>query len=916
MISQNKTFRLFVSSTFNDFKEEREILHKEVFPEIQKYCESKGYQFQPIDLRWGINEEAQLDQKTIEICLEEVNACKSHPQPNFLIMLGKRYGWVPLPYKIEASEFTLLLEQIMLYSPLSLPYLNYWYKIDYNEIPSSYTLSERKNELLNTEVNIEFRKDFISINNEKNDGNVFWEQHEEIIRNVLQDASKKVLNKFDQIKYYLSATEQEALHGIFELDYDANQRYIISYIRDDDTDIDYRLINLKSKIIATLDEDNILQSNNINNFQKFTYERLIKFIDMRINEFESIDLILQEKHLHQQHKDNLLKDFLGRDNILKQINDYVNATTVSPLFIEGISGIGKSSLMAQAIQMNIEKNIVYRFIGASTTSTNLKKLLNSIIQEIIPQNDNLIAESQDENFYLYIHDAILGIEKPIIIFLDAIDQLTEKISLLWLPKFLPHNVKIVISVLNDEKYPDDNYYFNIFKNSYLNSTFIDVPQLPYQTAKEILLLNLAIKNRRLNEHQLNYVLKQFEKVKTPLYLKFALELIKNWHYNNTKELYLADNINDLIKDYLNNLILSSYHSEILVERVFGYIYASRYGLSENELIDILSNDREVMNEFNNTYFQNYLERIPMSAWVRLHYQIKPFLLFQGDENNKLFNFFHREFSSVIYDTYYKNKNDILHGNLANYFKSKNDNLSYRVLAELPYHLHENNQSLELIELLKNRPFFIRLLEYNDLDLYYYTNSTNQFDAINSIIANDIICHSPLESIMDSILFAEYLSTVNITTGWIIRLYNKSLELCPEKNYKNIMKYQIYENIGQYYLSNQDYENAIIYFKDGYKHCNQYYGPKDPISMKFYQELCLLEKHIEQAELINIPTHYNCISCGSDWYEENIYTSICPFCNSDDILINTSQNDSLDHISEDVPEKKKKNKKKKKNSPYV
>ena len=106
---QTKTFRLFISSTFSDFKKEREVLQEQVFPEIKDYCSSKGYAFLPIDLRWGINEEAQLDQKTLEVCLEEVRTCKSYPHPNFLVMLGNRYGWVPLPYIIEAKEFEEIL---------------------------------------------------------------------------------------------------------------------------------------------------------------------------------------------------------------------------------------------------------------------------------------------------------------------------------------------------------------------------------------------------------------------------------------------------------------------------------------------------------------------------------------------------------------------------------------------------------------------------------------------------------------------------------------------------------------------------------------------------------------------------------------------------------------------------------------
>ena len=71
-----KLFRLFVSSTFADFERERQLLQSKVFPALDAYCAAKGFQFHAIDLRWGVNEEAQLDQRTTDICLGEVAAAK------------------------------------------------------------------------------------------------------------------------------------------------------------------------------------------------------------------------------------------------------------------------------------------------------------------------------------------------------------------------------------------------------------------------------------------------------------------------------------------------------------------------------------------------------------------------------------------------------------------------------------------------------------------------------------------------------------------------------------------------------------------------------------------------------------------------------------------------------------------------
>jgi hypothetical protein len=76
MPQASKTFRIFVSSTFSDLKEERNALQKYVFPLLRELCRQHGCRFQPIDLRWGVSEEAGLDQQTMKICLEEIKRCR------------------------------------------------------------------------------------------------------------------------------------------------------------------------------------------------------------------------------------------------------------------------------------------------------------------------------------------------------------------------------------------------------------------------------------------------------------------------------------------------------------------------------------------------------------------------------------------------------------------------------------------------------------------------------------------------------------------------------------------------------------------------------------------------------------------------------------------------------------------------
>jgi hypothetical protein len=55
-----RTFRLFVRSTFQDLRAERNALHAHVFPRVRELCRRHSCRFQAIDLRWGVSEQAAL----------------------------------------------------------------------------------------------------------------------------------------------------------------------------------------------------------------------------------------------------------------------------------------------------------------------------------------------------------------------------------------------------------------------------------------------------------------------------------------------------------------------------------------------------------------------------------------------------------------------------------------------------------------------------------------------------------------------------------------------------------------------------------------------------------------------------------------------------------------------------------------
>src|ERR1700676_4018274 len=108
-----RTFRVFISSTFEDLKEERNALQREVFPRLRDLCLSHGCRFQAVDLRWGVRDEATLDQRMMEVCLTEIERCqRPEIKPNFIVLLGDRYGPPVLPARIEARELKSVLAKV------------------------------------------------------------------------------------------------------------------------------------------------------------------------------------------------------------------------------------------------------------------------------------------------------------------------------------------------------------------------------------------------------------------------------------------------------------------------------------------------------------------------------------------------------------------------------------------------------------------------------------------------------------------------------------------------------------------------------------------------------------------------------------------------------------------------------------
>lgn len=91
------TIPVFLSSTFRDFHGERDILVREIAPQLDDALREFGCRVEMIDLRWGVGsdvvdmDDAVKHARVLSVCFDEIERAR----PLFVGLVGHRYGWVP-----------------------------------------------------------------------------------------------------------------------------------------------------------------------------------------------------------------------------------------------------------------------------------------------------------------------------------------------------------------------------------------------------------------------------------------------------------------------------------------------------------------------------------------------------------------------------------------------------------------------------------------------------------------------------------------------------------------------------------------------------------------------------------------------------------------------------------------------------
>lgn len=626
--SRDRAIRVFLSSTFRDMVAERNELCRRTFLELRKFCEERGVTFTDVDLRWGITEEQKTEGRVLPNCFDEICRCR----PFFIGLLGERYGSTPEQVPADLIEREPWLAEFRYRSVTELEILH----------------GVLRNPQMARHAFFYFR----------------------------DPAYIDTLPASQQILYREVPSSQEVQEFGLE---GAHQRCEARR---------QKLRALKETIRAS--DFPVRPYRDPEGLGRLVLEDLKGVIEGLYPEGSRPDPLRRETAYHDAVVEGLCRVFVGRRNYLSLLDRHVSGKG-PPLVLLGAEGIGKSALLAKWSTDYSRKHpgepLLLHFVGASPESTDWSRLVQRMLARI---GDCLhirmdVAAEPDELRRGF--GAALGRAAEagrLVLVIDNLSGLEERDlapDLVWLPKEIPSNVRLILSTMPGRPLNELN------RRGWPS---LAVEPMMEEERRELINEYLSQYSKSLSKQHADELARS-PQTGSPLYMLALLEEIRLCAEHATLGPMLRDYLLAGSTVELYHKILGRYEADYqrerprLVQDTMRLLWAARRGLSETELLEMLK-----MGE----------ERLPRAYWAPLYFAIEPLLL----NRSGLLTFSHEFLRSVVEERYLASaeQREKIHGYLA-YWYGRLD-LSRRKLEELPWHLIQSQSWEDLAKLLASPAF--------------------------------------------------------------------------------------------------------------------------------------------------------------------------------------------------------------------
>ena len=422
----------------------------------------------------------------------------------------------------------------------------------------------------------------------------------------------------------------------------------------------------------------------LNDFINHFYKNVLKLVDkaMKKEDVSEQGKIVTElmQHLHgcKQNCDV----FFGREDELKQCEEYIRGSSNKPFVMYGAGGSGKSSMLSMTALKSVnewtpEGNpiLFVRFCGTTPNSASLGPLLKSICQQIsytflLPFED-IPDDTVPVTAFLKELLNLATKERPLLIFFDSIDELTgsqDSNKMSWIPLKLPPYCKLVVSITCEQSKPDTLENLNSLKTLIEeDSHFLEVTALGKVLGWKVMKLWMKTAGRNLNNYQWRVVANAFDHCTLPIFCKLVFQEVCRWKSYFEPELtVLKHNVMDSVFQLFERV--ENKHGWMLVSHALAYITATKNGISEPEIEDLISLDDKVLDDI----YQYHLpptRRIPPLLWTRVRSDLPGYLADSEADGVCVINWYHKQFKMAAKARYFVTNDEYLyfHSYMADYF---------------------------------------------------------------------------------------------------------------------------------------------------------------------------------------------------------------------------------------------------------
>ncbi|MDL2236319.1 DUF4062 domain-containing protein [Christensenellaceae bacterium OttesenSCG-928-K19] len=438
---------VFISSTFNDMHAERDYLIKDVFPTLAEWCEAHYLRLIDIDLRWGVTEaDANENKNTVKICMERIDECR----PFFLCFLGQRRGWVPEAQDVSQDtllEYPELKDCVGRESVTEMEILHALYSpFNKNGVPMK-AVEHALFFLRESDYLRDIPREPAQLYETYTNDGIKDPQERGQADDALQSWRDKVCRDERTAAFRYTAgwdNTERTPELMLPLSPDSGEvEDIQSWQR------------LWQSIDIPKEEYNrLISTGRLSSFRSGGEElsaliirQMKQAIERRFpTHFAAHEEETPENRRQQEFLFAAMQGYVERPHCFDELDHYADSDSAKLFVLFAPAGMGKSMLLANWIvkQREAGEPVFARFTG--TGLSNVGALLQSLVDEItkkyeLPQPQGVDARER----FARLLQSLDG--KKIIVVLDGLNQLSSGLAdLSWLPVSLPPGVKLIASI--------------------------------------------------------------------------------------------------------------------------------------------------------------------------------------------------------------------------------------------------------------------------------------------------------------------------------------------------------------------------------------------------------------------------------------------------------------------------------------